>query len=137
MKYYIIAGEASGDLHGSNLVQQLAMADTQASFKGIGGEKMKAANVELLFGLLIGQVGVHEGSDGVRCGLGIGLLLVDDSDCFLEIGVEQIGKFVRVGEVFGLRGEISVRDAAHVMVSVDYWSQGCGRGCGNELFAHY
>ena len=51
MKYYIIAGEASGDLHGSNLVQQLAMADTQASFKGIGGEKMKAANVELLFGL--------------------------------------------------------------------------------------
>ena len=51
MKYYIIAGEASGDLHGSNLVQQLAMADTQASFKGIGGDKMKAANVELLFGL--------------------------------------------------------------------------------------
>lgn len=51
MKYYIIAGEASGDLHGSNLVQQLAMADTQASFKGIGGDKMKAANVEMLFGL--------------------------------------------------------------------------------------
>jgi lipid-A-disaccharide synthase len=51
LKYYIIAGEASGDLHGSNLVQQLAMADTQASFKGIGGEKMKAANVELLFSL--------------------------------------------------------------------------------------
>lgn len=51
MKYYIIAGEASGDLHGSNLVRQLSLLDDKAVFKGVGGEKMKAVNVDLLFGL--------------------------------------------------------------------------------------
>ena len=51
MKYYIIAGEASGDLHGSNLVRQLSLLDDQAVFKGVGGEKLRNANVDILFGL--------------------------------------------------------------------------------------
>lgn len=40
MKYYIIAGEASGDLHGSNLMKQLAEKDKNAEFRFWGGDKM-------------------------------------------------------------------------------------------------
>lgn len=43
MKYYIIAGEASGDLHGSNLIRALRRRDTEASVRCWGGDKMEAA----------------------------------------------------------------------------------------------
>ena len=42
MKYFIIAGEASGDLHGSNLMKALWKKDPQAEFVGLGGDKMRA-----------------------------------------------------------------------------------------------
>ena len=47
MKYYIIAGEASGDLHGSNLVASLRTHDKDANIRACGGEKMRrnGANV--------------------------------------------------------------------------------------------
>lgn len=40
MKYYIIAGEASGDLHGSNLMKQIRLKDPNAQFRFWGGDKM-------------------------------------------------------------------------------------------------
>jgi lipid-A-disaccharide synthase len=43
MKYYIIAGEASGDLHGSNLIKELKLLDATASIRCWGGDKMEAA----------------------------------------------------------------------------------------------
>ncbi|MCC8063347.1 MAG: lipid-A-disaccharide synthase [Rikenellaceae bacterium] len=43
MKYYIIAGEASGDLHGSNLIKGLLAADPTADIRFWGGDKMIAA----------------------------------------------------------------------------------------------
>ncbi len=42
MKYYFIAGEASGDLHGANLIRGLKTADAQASFRAWGGDLMQA-----------------------------------------------------------------------------------------------
>ena len=42
MKYYLIAGEASGDLHASHLMAALREEDSQAEFRFFGGEKMKA-----------------------------------------------------------------------------------------------
>lgn len=42
MKYYIIAGEASGDLHGSNLMRELLASDVSAEFRIFGGDKMAA-----------------------------------------------------------------------------------------------
>ena len=48
MKYYVVAGEASGDLHASNLVKAIQTLDPDAAFKGLGGDKMKAAGVALL-----------------------------------------------------------------------------------------
>ena len=43
MKYYLIAGEASGDLHGANLMKALKKEDAQADFRFWGGDLMKAA----------------------------------------------------------------------------------------------
>lgn len=43
MKYYLIAGEASGDLHGSNLVKELKKLDGQADIRSWGGDLMQAA----------------------------------------------------------------------------------------------
>jgi lipid-A-disaccharide synthase len=47
MRYYIIAGERSGDLHGSNLVKAIKKLDASAEFRGIGGEYMRDAGVNL------------------------------------------------------------------------------------------
>jgi lipid-A-disaccharide synthase len=47
VKYYIIAGEASGDLHGANLVEAIKAQDAEAQFRGFGGDKMKAEGVTL------------------------------------------------------------------------------------------
>ena len=48
MKYYIIAGEASGDLHGSNLAKELHKLDGQATIRCWGGEKMEASGATLV-----------------------------------------------------------------------------------------
>ena len=48
MKYYIIAGEASGDLHGSNLIKELKKLDASATIRCWGGDKMQQAGGELV-----------------------------------------------------------------------------------------
>lgn len=44
MKYYIIAGEASGDLHGANLIKGIKLSDPEAEFRFWGGDKMEEAS---------------------------------------------------------------------------------------------
>lgn len=48
MKYYIIAGEASGDLHGSNLIRELVTLDSSAEIRCWGGDKMQQAGATLV-----------------------------------------------------------------------------------------
>lgn len=48
MKYYIIAGEASGDLHGSNLIKELKILDEAAVIHCWGGDKMQSAGAVLI-----------------------------------------------------------------------------------------
>lgn len=48
MKYYIIAGEASGDLHASNLVRELKKKDPEAEVRGWGGDLMRDAGVSIV-----------------------------------------------------------------------------------------
>jgi lipid-A-disaccharide synthase len=48
MKYYIIAGEASGDLHASNLVRELKVLDRSADFRCWGGDLMKEEGAHLV-----------------------------------------------------------------------------------------
>jgi lipid-A-disaccharide synthase len=47
MKYYLVAGERSGDLHGSNLLRALKQHDTSMHARGFGGDEMQAAGMEL------------------------------------------------------------------------------------------
>src|SRR5690606_25813784 len=47
MKYFIIAGERSGDLHAGNLARALKRFDPDATMRGIGGEYMQSAGVDL------------------------------------------------------------------------------------------
>ena len=42
MKYYLIVGEASGDLHASNLMRAIQKEDSQAEFRFFGGDLMTA-----------------------------------------------------------------------------------------------
>jgi lipid-A-disaccharide synthase len=48
MKYYIIAGEASGDLHGSNLIKELVKKDPQAAIRCWGGDLMQNAGATVV-----------------------------------------------------------------------------------------
>ena len=48
MKYYIIAGEASGDLHGSNLMKEIYKKDPSAEIRFWGGDLMKAVGGQLV-----------------------------------------------------------------------------------------
>ena len=48
MKYYIIAGEASGDLHGSNLIKELKKLDEAADIRCWGGDLMQQAGAHLV-----------------------------------------------------------------------------------------
>ncbi|MGL5273031.1 MAG: lipid-A-disaccharide synthase, partial [Phocaeicola sp.] len=48
MRYYIIAGEASGDLHAANLMKALKLKDECAEFRFFGGDLMKAVGGELV-----------------------------------------------------------------------------------------
>ncbi|MBO6029308.1 MAG: lipid-A-disaccharide synthase, partial [Bacteroidales bacterium] len=55
MKYYLVAGEASGDLHGSNLMRGLYARDPEADIRFWGGGLMDAAYRE------------HQNGDGFVC----------------------------------------------------------------------
>lgn len=50
-KYYIIAGEASGDSYGSSLVESMLKIDADIRFKGFGGDKMKKSGVDISIGI--------------------------------------------------------------------------------------
>lgn len=57
----IVTGEASGDLHGANLVKAMRRRDPSLVFVGMGGEEMRAAGVKLLFDAKkVSVVGVAE-----------------------------------------------------------------------------
>ena len=80
MRYYLIAGEASGDLHGGNLVRGLLAEDPSAQLRGWGGELMQEAGMEL----------VHHYREGAVMGLTdvlakAGKLLGNLRDCKRDI----------------------------------------------------
>jgi len=67
---FIIAGENSGDLHGSNLVRELLKLDPQLKITGIGGGQMRQAGVNLLANIvdrlaIIGLTGVVKNAERI------------------------------------------------------------------------
>ncbi len=60
-KVLIVAGEASGDIHGANLVKAVKKINSDIKFFGMGGNQMKAAGVEILYHIKeFGVVGLFE-----------------------------------------------------------------------------
>ncbi|MFQ3593922.1 MAG: lipid-A-disaccharide synthase, partial [Gemmataceae bacterium] len=51
MRIFLSAGEPSGDLHAANLIRRLRAKHPEASFIGLGGERMKQAGCEILYPL--------------------------------------------------------------------------------------
>ncbi len=47
MRYYLIAGERSGDLHGGNLLRSISKHDPQMTARGFGGEEMRQAGMDV------------------------------------------------------------------------------------------
>ena len=87
MRYYLIAGEASGDLHGSNLIKGLRAEDPEAEFRLWGGDLMLEAAGEAKDGV---PVLARHYKDGAVMGLGdvlakAGKLLSNVSDCKNDI----------------------------------------------------
>jgi lipid-A-disaccharide synthase len=57
----IVAGEASGDMHAANLIQQIKIIQPQIEFFGLGGKKLKENGVELYFNIVeLAVVGLSE-----------------------------------------------------------------------------
>lgn len=48
MRYYLLAGEASGDLHGSNLIKAIIKLDPNAEIRAWGGDRMEAAGANVV-----------------------------------------------------------------------------------------
>ena len=48
MRYYVLAGEASGDLHASNLIKEISLIDSDTQFRGFGGDLMEKAGMTVL-----------------------------------------------------------------------------------------
>lgn len=47
MKYFLVAGERSGDIHGGNLITQIKLLDASSQFEGYGGDNMSNAGMKL------------------------------------------------------------------------------------------
>ena len=48
LKFFLIAGEPSGDIHGANLITEIRKNEPNSSFMGLGGDKMEAAGMKLI-----------------------------------------------------------------------------------------
>lgn len=103
MKYFIIAGEASGDLHGSTLMKALRANDSHATFVGLGGDKMRAEGCDIRVDYrdmaYMGFVAVFANLSKIRTNLRIArqTLLVEQPDFLILIDYPsfnlQIAKF--------------------------------------------
>ena len=48
MKFYFVSGEKSGDLHGSNLANEILKQNKDSKLRGFGGDKMNIEGVEIV-----------------------------------------------------------------------------------------
>lgn len=91
MKYFVLVGEASGDLHASHLMQQIKKQDPTASFSGFGGDKMAAEGCCLYRHIsdlaYMGVVAVLSNADKIRASFAIAKekLLTDQPDVLILV----------------------------------------------------
>ncbi|WP_299338660.1 lipid-A-disaccharide synthase [uncultured Psychroserpens sp.] len=126
MKYYIIAGEASGDLHGSNLMKALQKEDGNADFRFWGGDLMQAVG-----GTLVKHykersfMGFAEVILNLRKILGLIKFCKDDIDDFkpdVIIFIDNSGFNLRIAKWAKEQGY-----RTHYYISPQVWASRAGR----------
>ena len=48
LKFFLVAGEPSGDVHGAHLIEEIKKMEPNSSFMGLGGDKMKVAGMKVI-----------------------------------------------------------------------------------------
>ncbi|MFQ5900860.1 MAG: lipid-A-disaccharide synthase [Thermodesulfobacteriota bacterium] len=92
-KLLIVTGEASGDLHGSNLVKAILEIDPSVKTYGVGGKMMAAAGFEPIF----------------------------DSSELAVVGItEVIGRFNSIRKAYGLLKKTLIHDPPDLVILIDY-----------------
>lgn len=108
MKYYIIAGEASGDSHGAELMEALRRIDSAAEFRVWGGEKMAAAGGTLVHdyreGAVMGIVEVIRKAGTVKANLDLCKADIAASKPDVVIPIDYPGFNLRIAEYASQRG---------------------------------
>ncbi|MBQ4022274.1 MAG: lipid-A-disaccharide synthase, partial [Bacteroidales bacterium] len=108
MKYYIIAGEASGDSHGAELMEALRRYDSAAEFRVWGGEKMAAAGGTLVHdyreGAVMGIVEVIRKAGTVKANLDLCKADIAASKPDVVIPIDYPGFNLRIAEFASQRG---------------------------------
>lgn len=112
MKYFILAGEKSGDLHGSNLVKQINLIDNNAEIKGWGGDKMESEGVELL---------IHHQELAIMGIIGVLKNLLKIQRLFLKFS-QQISEFKPDTVIFIDFGGFNLK-AAKIAKQMGFYSQ--------------
>lgn len=102
MRYFMIAGEQSGDLHGSNLVKELAVCDENAEIFCWGGDLMEAAGATLLMHYrktaFMGFTEVFKNLRAISRNLGLCKQHITDFDPDVVILIDYPGFNLRIAE---------------------------------------
>ena len=102
----IVAGEASGDLHGANLVNEARKLDPGLSFFGIGGPRMREAGVETM---------------------------VDASQMAVVGLVEVIAHFNIISRAYLTLKKIIASDPPDLLILIDYLLERASLNCQNQM----
>lgn len=100
--FFIIAGEASGDLHASSLVRAISDICPDSKFSGIGGKEMRASGVDTIFDIndvnFIGFTSVVKNFSAIRKIMGLTVDAIRKSDPSVVIFVDFPGFNLRIAE---------------------------------------
>ena len=121
MKYYLIAGEASGDLHASMLMQTLAERDPQACFRFWGGEKMEAVYRSVAEGRGGDGGGAAAADSGVGAGAdAVGGKVRDYRDTAVMGVVEVLARAGRIRRNLAFCKRDLLQYSPDVLILIDY-----------------
>lgn len=126
MKFFIIAGEQSGDLHGSNLVRELFEADKNAEISCWGGDLMESAGATLLMHYkklaFMGFVAVIKNLGAIRKNLSLCKKQITECKPDVIIFIDYAGFNIRIAEFARNNGY-----KTFYYISPKYWAWNEGR----------
>lgn len=125
-KLMIVAGEASGDLHGASLMKELSKLDPSLEFFGIGGDKMIAAGMKAKYHIkqmaFLGFIEVLRHLPFINKVKRDLLQLAEDENINTIVLIDYPGFNLNIAEKFNIRGKKLI-----YFISPQVWAWGKGR----------